>query len=186
MPWAFDNQLSGDKCMREGDLRREALSMVRSQRTMVLAISDSGHQPWAAPVYYVYHKSGFYFFSSPLSRHIKDCLNGKTAAVIFSDSDRWEQIQGLQMEGQTNLITKKTARIQIGARFIMKFPFAEPFLRSKSPSKQNSANATSSSNNIGDRVELFGFFPTLIFYVNNRFGFGNRIAIQLKDSNQGV
>lgn len=168
--------------MREDHLRHEALSLVRSQRTMVLATSAGGHHPWAAPVYYVYHRSGFYFFSNPLSRHIKDCIDGQTAAVIFSDGERWEEIQGLQMEGQIKLITKKTTRIQIGARFIMKFPFAEPFLRSKSPSKKNSANATTSSlpNNVGDRVELFGFFPTLIFYVNNRFGFGNRIAIQLE------
>jgi hypothetical protein len=164
-------------------LKHEALELVHSQRTMVLATSADGHDPWAAPVYYVYHKSGFYFFSSPLSRHIKDCQNRETAAVIFSDSDCWEQIQGLQMKGRTQLISKVTHRIKIAARFILKFPFAEPFLRSKSPSQKNSTHPPSPTKSIVDRVELFAFFPTQIFYVNNLFGFGKRIAIQLEDAN---
>ncbi len=75
------------------------VELLRSNRTMVLATADP--EPWTAPVYYIYMRRRFYFFSSPRSRHItaleKVALCG---ASIYRDSDDWRDIEGVQMDGR--------------------------------------------------------------------------------------
>lgn len=155
-------------------LRVEALELIRSRRTMVLATALDD-MPWAAPVYFVYKAPGFYFFSSPTAHHIVQGINHRVAATIFADSGQWEDIQGVQMCGHMELIHKKTALINIGARFILKFPFAEPFL---APGRKTGIRDDRAPH-VGNRVQLYGYFPSEIFYVNNRFGFGKRVPIVL-------
>ncbi len=162
----------------EGELRAEALKLIRTCRSMVLATSHE-NVPWAAPVYFVYNEPGFYFFSSPSARHIVQSMDNEVSVAIFSDSARWEQIQGLQMLGRVEIVKNKAKLIKIGARFVLKFPFAEPFLASgRRKADSNSGNLPPE---IGDRVRLYGFYPTQIFYVNNRFGFGKRVPVLLND-----
>lgn len=155
--------------------RAEALSLIRTQRTMVLATALSG-QSWAAPVYYVYSPPGFYFFSSPRARHIEQGLMTESAAAsIFADSEQWDKIQGIQMNGTIEHIRQKTTQLKIGARFILKFPFAEPFLKSgEKGADKNEAPK------VGDRVNLYVFLPQTVYYVNNRLGFGKRVQIALQ------
>ena len=139
---------------------------------MVLATEEE-RVPWTAPVYYVYTQPNFYFFSSPKSRHIRQAGRGKAvAASIFSDSDQWQQIQGLQMTGTLTEVKKSAERIKASAKFLVKFPFAKPFLQSD---QSHQAKAP----NVADRVKLYTFIPEASFYVNNRLGFGNRLPILL-------
>lgn len=153
----------------------EAMALIRKQRTMVLA-TGTGSEPWAAPVYYVYGAPGFYFFSKPNARHIEQSLAANAAAAsIFADSDQWTQIQGLQMNGKIQLVEKLTEQLKIGTRFILKFPFAEPFLRIGKNGKQ-----PDDPPNIGDRVKLYAFLPRSIYYVNNQLGFGKRLPVELR------
>jgi len=149
----------------------EAKALIQSQRAMVLATS-SGTEPWTAPVYYVHIKPGFYFFSSPKSRHIEEGLAPATvSAAIFADSDQWEKIQGLQMSGTIKSVTKKSEQLKVVARFLLKFPFARPFLQSDRPNKDQPQ--------VGDRVRLYVFEPQQAFYLNNRLGFGRRLPVSL-------
>lgn len=158
------------------DYNTEALTLIRAQRTMVLATAFPG-EPWAAPVYYVYHAPGFYFFSSPRSRHIEHGLGAESAAAsIFADSERWDEIQGIQMSGTIALIRNYSKQLKIGARFILKFPFAEPFL--KTGPKEDHPEAGEPPR-VGDRVHLYAFIPKAVYYVNNRLGFGKRVAVAL-------
>lgn len=152
----------------------DVLALIRNQRTMVIA-TGSTQNAWAAPVYFVYSAPRFYFFSSPHSRHIEQSQAAESvAAAIFTDSDEWEKIQGLQMSGRIQLVIKKTEQIKIGARFIMKFPFAEPFLHSDKGGK-----GADGAPNVADRVKLYAFVPSEIYYVNNRTGFGKKMQITL-------
>ncbi len=152
-------------------LRKEALSLIGRQRTMVLATTKA-NLSWAAPVYYVYSRGGFYFFSSPGSRHIADALAGEmSAATIFRDSDQWEQIQGLQMSGRVDEVRKRSRQLSITGRYILKFPFAKPFLQTDDKVK--------TALNVSAKVRLYVFIPQAVFYLNNRHGFGQRLAVNL-------
>lgn len=149
------------------DLHAETLALIRDQRTLVLATCGA-KAPWAAPVYFLFHGGGFYFFSSPRALHIEQSLaQGKCAAAIFIDSDKWERIRGLQMTGHVEHIQLTTRRIAITARFLLKFPFAKDFLQGGAPSVPK----------LSDRVNLYGFIPNSAFVVNNRQAFGRRVAV---------
>lgn len=151
--------------------RTEAIRLIRSQRTMVLS-THTPDAPWAAPVYYVYRSPGFYFFSSPRSRHINQGLNSTSAAVIYADSDQWEQIQGLQMTGKLQLVSNKIDRIKMTGHFLLKFPFAKSFL--KPDQAENKLRPA-----IGEKVNMYVFFPGRVYYLNNRLGFGERLPVDL-------
>lgn len=139
---------------------------------MVLA-TEENNVPWTAPVYYVYLRPNFYFFSSPKARHIRQAAPDKMAAAsIFIDSDRWQEIQGLQMNGSVSEVKKRSERMRAAARFLVKFPFARPFLHPD----EAEPKATPS---VAEKVRLYAFIPTEIHYVNNRLGFGKRFPVSL-------
>ncbi|RJQ70836.1 MAG: hypothetical protein C4519_19705 [Desulfobacteraceae bacterium] len=152
--------------------RIAAQALIRRARTLVLSTSAAG-APWAAPVYYVYVNPGFFFFSSPRARHIEQGISaGTAAAAIFADSERWEEIQGLQMSGTVSAVRKRSEQLKVVARFLLKFPFARPFLESEPSRKQNRPH-------VGDRVQLYVFVPRETYYLNNRLGFGQRVLVDL-------
>jgi len=69
--------------------------LASGQTTMTLATARSD-VAWAAPVYYVFFKSVFYFLSAPESRHIKEALeNGRASSVIYASGSTWQEIRGL-------------------------------------------------------------------------------------------
>lgn len=144
-----------------------AMTLIETRKTMVLA-TCCNDRPWTAPVYYVYMRPDFCFFSSPRSRHIADLRDGgKVAASIFADSDQWEAIEGLQMTGQVTEIRRRPAQLNATARYLVKFPFTRDFL--SGGGKKIAAGR--------DRVRLYGFTPRQMHYVNNRLGFGHRVSI---------
>jgi uncharacterized protein len=146
-----------------------ARTLIREQRTMVLG-TCSGQAPWTAPVYYVHLESGFYFFSSPNARHIAESP-GAASAAIFADSERWEQIQGLQMSGTIRQVSRTAEKLKAVAHFLLKFPFARPFLQAEG-SKEDQPH-------VGDRVQIYVFVPQQAYYLNNRLGFGKRVPVTL-------
>ena len=56
------------------ELTAMARQLIAEQNTLTLATAQN-ETAWAAPVYYVFVKSTFYFLSSPDSRHITQALN---------------------------------------------------------------------------------------------------------------
>ena len=148
-------------------LKSETLGMIHDQRTLVLATCGD-QMPWAAPVYFVFHLGRFCFFSSPRALHIRNGLNqGVCAGSIFSDSDRWELIRGLQMTGRLEEIRSPAAMAAMAARFVLKFPFSKNFLRGGDVPVPDLAR----------RVRGYGFTPNEAFIVNNRQVFGQRLAV---------
>jgi len=149
--------------------RNQALALLERQKTMVLAVNgDIG--PWVAPVYFVYRAPGIYFLSSPRSKHIQALCNCRqTAGAIYADSDRWQDIQGLQMIGHVDDVQGRREILNITARYMAKFPLALDLLSS----------GTAKVMELGSKVCLYVFRPTQIHCTNNTLGFGRRVQIQL-------
>ena len=158
------------------NLRQQTLALIKRQKTMVLA-TGMDNLPWAAAVYYIYFSAGFYFFSSPRSLHIQHIKNCTTsAAAIYVDGERLEQLEGVQMSGRVERIDKPLLKLSVAARYLLKFPLAKPYLSGQKTTEPD----------LRSRVELYVFLPNEIFYMNHQMGFGSRIAVKLNPAeNEG-
>jgi uncharacterized protein YhbP (UPF0306 family) len=95
--------------------------------TLATARSDVA---WAAPVYYVFFKSIFYFLSAPESRHIKEALeNGRASSVIYASGSTWQEIRGLQMSGSIQPVEGRLEAFQALRVYLKKFPFTKEFFK---------------------------------------------------------
>ncbi len=149
--------------------RRQAMALIDRQKTLVLATSDRNH-PWAAPVYYVHIVPDFYFFSSPRSKHIAQALaNNANSAALFSDADRWQQIEGIQMVGRIRTVRRKIERLKVTTHYLKKFPMARSLLTGKE-NRELCFGAT---------VSLYAFQPERVYYMNNQLGLGTRMELTL-------
>ncbi len=149
--------------------RNRALVLLHRQKTMALGV-NADDMPWIAPVYYVYQSPGIYFFSRPNSKHIQALGNCRQASgAIYADSDRWQDIQGLQMIGHVDHVQGARKRTNITARYLVKFPLALDLLASK----------TAKVLDFESKVCLYVFWPSDIYCTDNKLGFGRRMQIQL-------
>lgn len=149
--------------------RNQALDLLERQKTMVLAVSTA-NRPWAAPVFYLYKSPGIYFFSSPRSKHIQALQNSLLAAgAIYADSQRWQDIHGLQMVGKVEEVQGKLERLNITTYYLVKFPMARDLL----------VSGKDRIRDLRPKVGLYVFSPSEIYCTNNSLGFGRRVQIQL-------
>lgn len=149
--------------------QRQALELLESQRTMVLAVNED-NQPWVAPVYFVFQSPGLFFFSSPRSKHIQAVVDSRrAAAAIYADCDHWQDIKGLQMVGNVREVDNRIKTVKITASYLVKFPMAFQLL----------AAGKDRTPNLKSRVRLYGFWPIEIHCTDNTLGFGRRVKIQL-------
>jgi hypothetical protein len=154
----------------EEHLKNLAVRLIEEQRTMTLA--TAGPQgPWAAPIYYTFLKSTFYFFSDPSSRHIGESLESRQAsAAIFAQASSWQDIRGLQMSGVVQAVSVGPTAIKAVSSYLRKFPFTKEFFE---PGDLIDPNAFSKR----FRVRLYRFKPDLVYYLDNsiKFGFRERV-----------
>jgi uncharacterized protein YhbP (UPF0306 family) len=150
--------------------RAAALELIHSESTLTLATADQDG-PWSAPVYYVFLNDRFYFFSSPLSRHIRQVESrGQAAASIFHQADSWQNIRGLQMRGVVERVPSAAVSIKPIAAYLKRFPFTRDFFpNSRSPGLQDFRSRF--------KARLYHFSPTSVYFSDNRFGFGTRQRI---------
>lgn len=155
------------------DFRLAALDLIQRSATLTLATMDPTG-PWSAPVYYVWFKEWFCFFSAPESRHIRQALNtGKAAATVFDASEDWKGIRGLQMEGRVTAICAPLVSLEVICRYLDRYPFVRSFF--SGISKPDAAAFLSCF-----RARLYGFVPEAAVYTDNRFGFGVRRSVNLR------
>ncbi|MBT3259437.1 MAG: hypothetical protein HN366_23730, partial [Deltaproteobacteria bacterium] len=77
------------------ELKALAMGLIDEQSTVTLATCRE-NVAWAAPVYYVFLKSAFYFFSDPASRHIVEALeSGQASGAIHGSASGWQEIRGI-------------------------------------------------------------------------------------------
>jgi len=157
--------------MPPGNPNKDALDLIHNVSVLTLATCDDA-EPWSAPVYFVYLGSGFYFFSSPQSRHIQHAMrSGKASASLFCRADSWQAIRGIQMKGRMDRIKDPVQSLKVISAYLKRFPFTRDFF----PAVQKPDPKT-----FFDRfkVKLFAFMPAEVYYVDNRYGFGSRQKIE--------
>lgn len=154
------------------ELRTLARALVEEQSTMTLATSRDG-APWAAAVYYVRQKAGFYFLSNPETRHIENALeSGLASAAIHAPSFDWQEIRGVQMSGGIEHVDGKIEAVKAIAAYLVKFPFTSAFFTPGAALDMAAFEARF-------RVKLYRFTPTLTYYLDNKIRFGFRGEVEL-------
>ena len=153
-------------------LKKLSGNLIEGQSTMTLATAR-GNAAWAAPVYYVFCRSAFYFFSDPGSRHIQESLaNCQASAAIHSAASSWEEIRGVQMSGSIDMVSGKLEAVQTIGKYLKKFGFAQDFF-----SKDQAMDLDAFAERFN--VRLYKFKPALIYYLDNSIRFGFREAIDI-------
>lgn len=153
------------------EIKDLAEDLIMAQSTMTLATAR-GNVAWAAPVYYGYLNSCFYFFSDPMSRHIKESVAGNQASsAIYAAASTWQGIRGVQMSGSIEVIPPGLEAIGAVRAYLNKFTFTKDFF---APGEAPDLSAFTNR----FRVRLYRFKPSLIYYMDNgiRFGFRERVC----------
>ena len=161
-----------EKTPTSPELTKMALVLISEQNTLTLATAE-GDTAWAAPVYYVFVKSSFYFLSSPDSRHITEALqNGQAAAAVHAAASTWKEIKGLQMTGRIRAVKPGLEAVQVLRAYLKKYPFTTDFFKD-SPSLDLDAFAKRFG------VKLYSFIPSLVYYLDNQIRFAFREKVTL-------
>lgn len=154
------------------ELTELAGRLVAEQTTMTLATA-SQDVAWAAPVYYVFFKSGFYFLSDPQSRHIQEALqSGQAASAIHAAASTWQEIRGLQMAGAIEAVESGLEALGALKEYLKKYPFTREFFGQNAP-----LDLRSFSQRFG--VKLYKFVPARVFYLDNRIRFAFKETVTL-------
>jgi uncharacterized protein YhbP (UPF0306 family) len=151
-----------------------AVDLLNSQNTMTLA-TTVGESAWAAPVYYVYGRRAFYFFSDPESRHIREGLTaGDSSAAIHAPSTEWRDICGVQMSGKIERVPLGREAASAFGAYLKKYPFCKEFF-----SPGSVMNLETFSGRF--KAKLYKFIPDRVYYQDNRIKFGHRERVKLPD-----
>lgn len=102
--------------MTQNQLNQKAIEIVKSNKYLSLATTDSS-RPWIAPVYYcVDDEFNFYFISQPDSVHIKHLeFTNEVAFAIFDSHQEEGQGNGIQGSGKVFLLEGN--QIEEGLKF---------------------------------------------------------------------
>lgn len=160
--------------VEQSRIRQLAIALIDSQSTMTLATA-SADDAWAAPVYYVYYRAGFYFFSDPASRHIRQALaGGRTAAAIFASATTWQKIRGIQMGGAVQAVAAGMRAAGALGAYLRKFSFTREFFAAGEP-----VDLAAFSDRF--KVRFYRFLPEQVDYTDNSIRFGFRQSVTLTE-----
>jgi hypothetical protein len=132
------------------------LTDLLSASTMTLATSGTDGAPHATPVYFAADENlHLYFFSDPQSLHGQHVAHHpRAAASLYPLCSGWEDIRGLQMQGEIHPVEQGAAWDAGWEIYAAKFPFVKGL-------KDIVASNT-----------LYVFIPHWVRLVDNRRGFG--------------
>jgi uncharacterized protein len=154
------------------ELETLAKALIDGQNTVTLA-TCRGNVAWAAPVYYVFYKSAFHFFSDPSARHVLEALEtGQVSGAIHGSASGWKEIRGIQMSGCIETLSMGLESAEVIRVYLKKYQFTKEFFSSGGVLNLDAFTSRF-------RVKLYKFNPTLIYYLDNRFRFGFRERVRL-------
>jgi uncharacterized protein YhbP (UPF0306 family) len=148
-------------------MRRKTLDYLKKHNVLTLA-TDGPQGLWTSAVFYVNSKFNLFFLSSPESLHaLNIAANPRISAAVHEDYRDWQDIKGIQLEGEARRITgleQSKAAIQYGLKF--------PIVRELDKTPREILRAL-------DRMAWFKVVPKRLFFVYNSLGFGHREEIPL-------
>lgn len=151
---------------------QKAVSLAQRAKVMTLATALDD-LVWAAPVYYLFIRPHFYFFSNPSSRHIQGALaSDRAACAIFEDGDTIHKIRGLQMTGNIEGVGSATRAVGVIGLYIKKFGVLKSLIKTDAPVGPDVFESDFNA-------RLYRFSPQHSFYMDNRAGFGTRVEIEI-------
>jgi uncharacterized protein len=115
--------------MSEPDNLQIIQAFLDTQSTLALATTNPDGSPQAAPIFYVADdRLNLYWLSSPSSRHSTNLVrNSKVAATVYPSVWQWNDIVGLQIEGEARPIGDERIREQILTIYLRKFQLPAAF-----------------------------------------------------------
>ena len=154
--------------LKHHDWRVNIEQMATSQKIMTLAVACQGGA-WSSPVYYLYWKKAFYFFSSTDSRHIKESqqMGGRAGASIFVDALSFDEIQGIQMQGHIELVKKNREGLFAAMAYLKRFAISHGELDAMSFIKQEY------------RASFYRFVPDRLIYMDNGVSMGFKKEVEI-------
>jgi len=155
-----------------GGLREKVGAYLGAHRVLVLC-THGPEGPWASPVYYASDSSlSLYFFSDPETRHGRNLARrGWASGAVTEEYERWEEIQGVQLEGPVDVLTgpEREAALRV---YLCKYPWARAFL-----SPEGAFFAA-----VGSKMALYRLRPVRAGFTDNRQGFGHRDWLEFSES----
>ncbi len=150
-------------------LRDKVRAYLGAHRVLVLC-THGPEGPWASPVYYASDAClSLYFFSDPTTRHGRNLARfGWASGAVTQEYERWEEIQGVQLEGPVDLLEGRDREAALEV-YLAKYPWAGQFLQ---PEGRWFAS-------VGRKVVLYRLRPVRFGFTDNRMGFGHRDWLEL-------
>lgn len=131
--------------------------------TLTLATVNAEGLPQAAPLFFAADDDGsLLFLSSAKSRHsLNIAAKASAAATVYNEAWAWQDIAGVQMEGDVRPIPAGPERERAWQIYRIKFPFVVEFESEVS------------------RSEFYRFVPKWVRWIDNRVKFGYREEVDL-------
>ncbi len=143
--------------------------LLRSQTTLVLATAGEDSLPRSTPLFFIAGDGlRLYWFSSRSSLHSRNCAqNPEVSIAISKDASRWQQIEGVQMQGSVSLVTDRSLRNAIACTYSTRFQLGNLFAFTIR------------------RSSLYCFTPSWVRYLDNSRRFGYKFELNLSVDNSG-
>ncbi|MCP3940980.1 MAG: hypothetical protein GY710_05800 [Desulfobacteraceae bacterium] len=140
--------------------------LIDTSKVMTIAVSNHG-SAWSAPVYYLFVENRFYFFSNPKAQHIQMAKEGVSAGSIFQDDADMKNLVGIQMSGIILKSPLNAKSILVAKKYCSRFKII--------------ANAMDILGYfvLKFSASLYYFEPDIVYYMDNRDGFGSRKRVKL-------
>jgi len=164
------------------DLLARILAFLAAHTTLTLATVAEDGQPQAAALFYAHDRAAdgrlaLYFLSEPSSRHCANLARQpRCAATIQADGQDWQEIQGLQIEGEAELVRgrelARAARV-----YTAKFSFLGELL--------HGGEGPAALAGLVARCRFYKLTPRWIRLIDNRQGIGYKEEWRRFDGAEG-
>lgn len=156
------------------ETRQTIRQLLEGHNTLTLATTD-GESPWATAVFFASDAElNLYFVSDRRTRHgCNLAANDRVAGAVSSDCATWNEIRGLQLEGQVTVL-EGLARLSALKTYLSKFPDVSSLLeRPQDKSEETIATRLREAN-------IYRLSPDSIRLIDNSLGFGYKEELILR------
>jgi hypothetical protein len=141
-------------------------AFLKSQSTLSLATAAGDGAPQVAPLFYLADDQlRLYWLSSASSQHSRNLKRSPAAAVsVYSPTEQWKEIRGVQMRGAVAVVTARAARREIVEAYCARFHLEPAFKVAIA------------------RSRLYRFQPEWVRYLDNSKRFGYKFELTVKET----
>jgi uncharacterized protein YhbP (UPF0306 family) len=110
--------------MTEKDEQYQSIAaLLSAHSTMALATTDESGEPCVAPLFYIPDQElNLYWLSSAKSQHSRNLrLNPEASATVYRQTEKWQEICGLQMRGGVEIVTEREQRNVLVKSYCQRF-----------------------------------------------------------------